>query len=494
MPLGTGSANGGLSGSAESGSGVTATLTLGTPGATSVVATIAVDGGTLIDWDLERTTDGGATWTTFQGPIATASATATIDPETTYVFRAVVRVEAAAISATVSVTSPEQTVLPVAADFAVIAPGGLRGFSTVPEGGEAFLCDVRVPVAGGIQAATVEVYGASTLGAAYGISGLYVGDALETGALTEDLGTGFKTIFSTAKTVAAGTEAVPALTRLTPEGGFSLGGLRSADLRFVVELPEGAEKRMWGVPMESTGWNVDDTNAKLASLPSVSWSMEGRSNPFGQLPNLVFVFRDLNRNVVNVHKFGDSHDQGYGDGGITGTRGLAYRLTDAWAVAAKDIVATQWGIQGRTTPDILTAYSVICAALDVRCALYQAISVNNYNDGFGYADPGAQAISDFAAAQAVNGSQPIWGIIPGTWTVISGDAGKKANYRASVTALKTAHPTLLDQADGGLWDSASMEYLPDIGAGDGAHISSDGYDVWTGLIYAPLTALIEAAE
>ena len=71
--------------------------------------------------------------------------------------------------------------------------------------------------------------------------------------------------------------------------------------------------------------------AKLASLPSVSWSMAGRSNPFGQLPNLVFVFRDLDRNVINVHLFGDSHIQGYGDGGITGTRGLAYRLTDAWA-------------------------------------------------------------------------------------------------------------------------------------------------------------------
>lgn len=471
-----------------------ATLTLSAPAPTSVVATVSPVGGTLIDWDLERTTDGGATWAVFEAGIPTASATITIDPETTYAFRAVVRVEADAISATVSVTSPEQTVLPVAADFAVIAPGGLRGFSTVGAGGAAFLCDVRVPVAGGIQAATVEVYAASTLGEAYGVSGLYVGDALETGALTEDLATGFQTIFSVTKTVAAGTEAVPSLTRLTPEGGFSLGGLRSADLRFVVELPEGAEKRMWGVPMESTGWNTDDVNAKLASLPSVSWSMEGRSNPFGQLPNLVFVFRDLNRNVIDVHKFGDSHDQGYGDGGITGTRGLAYRLTDAWVAASKDIIATQWGIEGRTTPDILTAYSAICAALDVRCALYQAISVNNYKDGFGYADPGAQAIADFAAAQAVNGSQPIWGIIPGTWTIISENTGKRANYRAAVTALETAYPDLLDQADGGIWDSATLEYLPDIGAGDGAHMSSDGYDAWAGLIYAPLTALIEAAE
>ncbi len=91
------------------GGGVAAPLTLGALTPTSVVATVTPAGGTLIDWDPERTTDGGATWAVFEAGIATASVTVTIDPETTYVFRAVVRIEAEATSATVSVTSPEQT-------------------------------------------------------------------------------------------------------------------------------------------------------------------------------------------------------------------------------------------------------------------------------------------------------------------------------------------------------------------------------------------------
>jgi len=85
--------------------GASSSLTLSSLSPTSVVATVAPVGGTLIDWDLERTTDGGVTWTVFQGSIVTAAATIAIDPKTTYVFRAVVRIEAAATSATVSFTS-----------------------------------------------------------------------------------------------------------------------------------------------------------------------------------------------------------------------------------------------------------------------------------------------------------------------------------------------------------------------------------------------------
>lgn len=79
------------------GSGASASLTLGTPGATSVVATVATVGGTLIDWDLEQQKSGGAWETVATGITASSQTAADLDSASDYQFRADVR---ASVSAT----------------------------------------------------------------------------------------------------------------------------------------------------------------------------------------------------------------------------------------------------------------------------------------------------------------------------------------------------------------------------------------------------------
>jgi hypothetical protein len=108
----------GKSASSGSGAGVTATLTAGTAGATSVPLEISVSSGTLLDWDLDKSEDGGATWSTVEAGITTTTKTASgltpSTPETpsNYRFRGTARVEVEAVG-TVTVTTAESSPIPL---------------------------------------------------------------------------------------------------------------------------------------------------------------------------------------------------------------------------------------------------------------------------------------------------------------------------------------------------------------------------------------------
>lgn len=107
------------------GSGVSATLTAGVAGATSVPLTLAVQGGVLEDWDLEQSDDGGETWDSVANGITGATKTAPdLAAETAYQFRATVRVQSSATAT-------------VAATTAVLPPIALSQWAQV-EGGQQF--------------------------------------------------------------------------------------------------------------------------------------------------------------------------------------------------------------------------------------------------------------------------------------------------------------------------------------------------------------------
>ena len=89
------------------GAGVTASLTAGAAGATSVPLEISVSSGTLLDWDLDKSEDGGATWSTVEDGITTTSKTASnLNPATSVQFRGTARVEVEAVGM-VSVATTE---------------------------------------------------------------------------------------------------------------------------------------------------------------------------------------------------------------------------------------------------------------------------------------------------------------------------------------------------------------------------------------------------
>lgn len=97
----------------KAGGGVTATLTAGTAGATSVPLEVSVSSGTLIDWDLDKSEDGGATWSTVEAGITTTTKTASnLNPATSVQFRGTARVEVEAVG-TVTVTTAESSPIPL---------------------------------------------------------------------------------------------------------------------------------------------------------------------------------------------------------------------------------------------------------------------------------------------------------------------------------------------------------------------------------------------
>lgn len=386
---------------------------------------------------------------------------------------------------------------PLLSNTTYIAPGSLRGFATVGAGGKGYVCDLTIP---GISNTfnTIEILGVSTMGDAYNIEGAWIGQAGSTDDVTENIQTGFVTIFNSVKTVSAGgSESIPVFTKLTSGSGFSIGGYLPNSFRLIIQLAEGAELRLWGVPYESVGWDGSSSQHITSTLPSISWDLSSLTASFGSMPNIIIGIKNLTTPVVTVPLIGDSHIQTFGDdGGINGRRGLGVRLSNRWTSEQRAWVPLQLGIQGLPTPSILTLWETITKYLDLRCVVYEGISVNNYNDGYGYQDPGARAVADtLAASHVLEAGSPFWVIIPGTWSVIYDDSTKKTNFRNTINSLKETYAgNILAQSDGGIWDSSTLVWLSTYAFIDNGHFSTDGYDQWESIISSPLASLIEAAS
>lgn len=378
-----------------------------------------------------------------------------------------------------------------------LAPGSLRGVSTVGSGGRGYVCDLTIPGASNTFN-TIEIFGISTMGNAYDVVGAWIGAADSTNSVTENINTGFMTIFNNNRTVSAGgTDAVPIFTKLTNGDGFVINGSLPNSFRLIIELAEGAELRLWGVPYESVGWDGSTSQHITPTLPSSSWDLSSLTASFGSMPNIIVGVKNLSTPTATIPIVGDSHIQTYGDDdGINGRRGLGVRLSDRWTAAQKPWVPLQLGIQGLPTPSILTMWETISSNLDLRCVVYEGISVNNYNDGYEYQDPGARALQDTASAAGVLAAgSPFWVIIPGTWSVIYNDSTKKTNFRNTINSLKETYAgNILAQSDGGIWDSSTLVWLSTYAFIDNGHFSTDGYDQWESIISSPLASLIEAAS
>jgi len=474
--------------------GTMESATLSTSAVTATTASVTInvpESATLVSWDLQYRKSGSSSWLLSTSGITNVTTNITgLEQTTLYEFRGN-NVRLSSSTGIITATTETQSYLSLATSYTYVSPGGLRKWSNI-ETSKAYICDVYIP--GGNTFTALDVWGISTGAISYKIVGMYVGNSTAT-ELTENISTGFVTIFNNTRTVSAGTETNPGFTKVTPAGGFQLQTTLVNSCRVVVELSAGAEQRLWGVPYESTGWEPNGDEQILSTLPSSSFTLTGTSQSFGTMPNLLFGFSGLGTPVVTIPLIGDSHIQTFGDdGGINGRRGLATRLEEIWITNNKPYIPLQLGIQGLPTPSILTMWQKIASVLDLRCVVYEGISINNYNDGYGYPDQGGQALSDTALAKSIMPAQPFWVIIPGTWTMISSDQAKKANYRAAVDTLKTIYVnSILSESDGGIWNSSTLEWLLDYSFGDGGHFSSSGYDQWATLIEPTLTSLIDSA-
>lgn len=93
--------------------GIDARLQLGTPTATTTVATVIVSGGTLVSWDLDESIDDGQTWTrTYTNIVTSSQIAADLTPNTDYKFRATVRAIASGEATSTCRTEPAPLTVP----------------------------------------------------------------------------------------------------------------------------------------------------------------------------------------------------------------------------------------------------------------------------------------------------------------------------------------------------------------------------------------------
>lgn len=390
-------------------------------------------------------------------------------------------------------STPPEPSLPILSTTTYLCPGGTRPNGDVFAADTAMRIPLRIPVPGiGIQA--MRIWAIDT-GSEWTARRCYIESNPNSTEITEDFSTGLKTILG-ADQVIPGTGS-PTDNKYVPLGSGLHTAIGGTDATVVIEVGAGAPVRKWGTPFSTVGINPDYSGAQfllgMPVLPSSGViSYAGSYPPNGAYPNILFEFV-LDTEVVTVFYFGDSHAQPLGDGnGIDDLRGLAARWSLDWIDDSLPYIPVQMGWQGQHSGQILSRAQGTLRDLDVRCAVYQAASINNWREDYAIADPAGKCVSDLAAAKAAFGSRPFWPML--------GDVGEslttpqRAALRGAWDSAKTVYGS--DVIDGveisGAIDPVAMEYEAGYGY-DPDHLNAAGYDAKASATYPQLTARIAAA-
>lgn len=384
--------------------------------------------------------------------------------------------------------------LPISVNYTYLAPGGTRYTGTMGAT-KAFRIPLKIPLTRTFTG--IRVWAVDT-GQSYVVRRCYIASDPNATTITEDFSTGLKTV------VGAGTQTIPGTGSVTDNKLVALGsGIIAAsggpNATVVIEVDSAATYRLWGNPLSTVGIDPVYTGAEhllgLNTLPSSGTiSYASTYPPNGQYPNIIVEFVGLNSNVVNVAIIGDSQIEPYGDGGgINDKQGLASRWMTSWTTDSKPYIPLQLGWMGQSTAQILSRAQGFLRDLDIRCAVYEAMSINNWDfPKFGFPDPSAQGIADLASAKAAFGTRPFWPILAGVWDVLT--APERAAMRAGWDTIKSTYAsTIIPGVEtSGAIDAVNMTWTP-ASTFDGGHFNTTGYNQWATATYAQLNAKITAA-
>jgi hypothetical protein len=438
MSLGTGYS--GLSGATD-GSSVTATLTKGVAGSSSVPLTLALSAGAiLVSWSVQRRKDGGV-WSTIASGLTDLEYEATgLDSESDYDFQADVVVQEAVTSNVVAVATEEAPPgLPVLENRTYAVPGGLFADGASINGGESRLLCLRPP--GIYQAfAEYEILVLNPRATTYSVLFAAVGNR-SASALTENPATGFVTLINTPTTVPAGDGAISSGKDSLRPGVLSLG--RRAlpmsggnGLQLAIELSAGAPRQIWG----GNAIGYEPTLNKIPRSLSAGWDISGGQESFGVQPCIAVIYYGLASDMVTLPFDGDSWTRAFGDNDqpYPGAVGVPYRLEQRWRTAGVRIAPINMGRDGLTTAQIAARAAWIIDTFAPRCMARQYYSINNDMQSVG----NASVESDFASTETALGPQPLLPLILAGNNV--GTSGWWAPVKALEDACKISRPETID--------------------------------------------------
>lgn len=482
--------------------GVSATLTAGDAGATSVPLTLSVAGGTIISWDLQEqhSSDDCTTWSGWASVAtgltsATYTATGLSPAPMRYRFQPVnILAQAEPTGNVVSVETEPMTFLPIMQNYTMVMPGSLNLGTAVNSSARSWCIDIcprRSPSALSFSRVRVGLLNNSR-------DNIYVCKHISVGrlsdsALTENASTGFVTLATDVNipvgTGSLGTEALyPGIWRsawhnITPSGG---NGVRVA-----VELGANHPYHTWGSRPDyyGIGWKQGDTG--LSNSLSSNWDVSSKSYTFGDHPLLFVEFDGLSESVVWLPVIGDSHFDGIGDENSPFRPfAVSGRLAQRWQTEGVKILPVNLARSGANTAQIAERLQWVADNFPVRAAIVQGFSINNISQNIPY----EQSRTDWLAVEATEAGKRI-SILPmlgagsdgipahtGWWPPMKTEQDWLISRRPeTVTSIRT---TVQDMTDGGY--ATGYVYT------DGSHPNTAGYTQWEADSYAAIRAWCEA--
>lgn len=470
------------------GSGVSATLTAGDAGATSVPLTLSVAGGTIISWDLQEqhSSDDGTTWSGWASVAtgltsATYTATGLSPAPMRYRFQPVnILAQAEPTGNVVSVATEALEFLPLIEDRTYIAPmGGTMGTKTIP-GGESRLLKLH-PVIN--QSFThYEILLLNPFATTYDVKFCAVGNMAASEAQ-------FDVLPSMPRTVPAGDGSFwqeDGADSLRP-GVLSLGKRAITmdggnGLQLAIELSAGAPAAYWG----GNAMGFDNALTVIPRSLSTSFDLSGAQESWGIQPCIAVIFYGLETPAVTLPFLGDSWVWGYGYNNqpSPGALGIPYALARRWEAAGVKINPVNFGRVGATTSANAARMGWFAETFAPRCMAAQYYSINNDMRGEGNANVEA----NFVAGETALSPQPMLPLI-----LAGNDAGNTGWWppvKALEDACKASRPDTIDlsapivnSADGTILDG--YDYLQ-------AHPNDNAYALMESTAHAAIRAWCEA--
>ena len=467
--------------------GVYSSLTLG-KGSSTLIPTVAVSAGAtscVLTWNKINSATAYDIWSTLLGNSRTyvgrtSGLTYTVTGLTsnsTYSFEVI----ASNSSGIISTTTTSATTKPLTTNFTYIVPGTTQQFSgnTTSTRTAYWLNGLNVPN----NAWTgMRIGFTNDQPTPYAVAGVYMANTGAAAPLTENINTGYVTIFSEHAgngplIVSAGSSTHNKVTWFGGGNGTLISQYFNGAVDIVVELSGGAPLGKW-VYRSSIGyypWNIYDTLGVLPSTSNTINTSSSLSQSFGVLPNLVIKFEGLTTPVVTIPMVGDSHIWGYGDGGgINESLGIPARMFSRWAANSTYYMPINLGYVGQTSPDIATRWSNYLAdGFDFRTAAIEFGSINDWVNSL----PASGWQTNWNSMVAAANNQPVIPILGGVYG--SETSANVVDQKTEWSWIASHRPDLCYGITKNVVTSATMTWTTSADVFyDGSHPNTAGYDQW----------------
>jgi hypothetical protein len=483
VSLGTGSANGGLSGSAVFGDlSAASVVATPTPGSGSAVIAIGSPAtGTLQNWDLYVREQGAAEWDEVATGITASSQTiGGLDPLTAYQYRVVPHVLVDGETLGSFTTGALPPYLSVLEDRTYIIPGGgTMGNRLIPNT-ESRLLSLHAGEQN-LAFSEIEILLLNPHASSYQVTSARIGNM----DATQE--SGFVQIVTDPVTVPAGDGLISQddyVDSIRP-GVLSLGRHAitmgaSNGFQLAISLSNNAPGMIWG----GYGIGYEDSSTLIPRDLSQSWDLSGAQSAWGVQPCIAVIFYGIVPHVT-LPGLGDSWMSGYGDMDqpYPGALGIPKRLATAYAGDGTKILPVNFGRNGATTPVLAERAAWFAETFQPRCMMAQYYSINNDIQSVG----NATVESDFVLIETTMAPQPVLPVL------IAGNDSGTPGWWAPVKALEDAclvsrpgainlSALIIDETDGTILPD--LDYI-------GSHPNDDAYDLMGSGAIAPVQAWCE---